>query len=166
MHDYIGVFNEDTSGIRQFTYRFRGDVGYDLFVTIDSEQQTIFDKIVSWFTGEPTIIIWPVIGMRTLRSGLRITLPNNLWAEIRSRSSTARRKLQVIGGTIDSGYRGEYFTVLHNFGFIPRLIRDGQRYAQVVFFEAKRPVVRHLTAEHFLDDQTDRGDAGFGSTGM
>ena len=154
-----------------FSPRKSGDVGYDLPVYIEKSNQTIIDRIVSFFLFKKSIIIWPIIGVRTINSGIYLIMPDHLWAEIRPRSSTSRKKLNILGGTIDSGYHGEMFTVIHNLGFIPRIISHDQRYSQVVFRYAIRPQMRligdesfhHMVNESIKDGG--RGLTGFGSTG-
>lgn len=136
-----------------------GDVGHDLFVIIT--EQTMLERVISLFTKRKVQIIWPLVGVRTVRSGVRIGMGSAIWCEIRPRSSTSRKKLHVLGGPIDSGYRGELYTVLHNLGLVPRLIREGERYAQVVFHQAVRPTIRNVREL----GESERGESGFGSTG-
>lgn len=47
-------------------------------------------------------------------TNVRLQLPEDLWAEIRARSSIARRGLQVDAGTIDPGYRGPLYALVRN----------------------------------------------------
>lgn len=147
------------------------DIGHDLFVQIDREDQTWLDRLWSWVIQSPCIIIWPVVGMRTVRSGVQIQMPDEVWAEIRARSSTSKRKLQILGGTIDSGYRGEYYSVIHNFGLLPKVIAHRDRVAQVVFYYAIRPRVDYIGENYFARivakevEDGGRGTTGFGSTG-
>lgn len=144
-----------------------GDVGHDLPIVIRRSDMTLIEKLYAdiryRLTGEydAVKIVWP-FSSTTLRNGVMIELPNTLWAKIEGRSSTTRKRLMVLGGIIDSGYRGEYFTVLGNFSLIPRVVRDGERYAQVVFYHAVRP---NMAFSPFLNSHTERGDTGFGSTG-
>lgn len=148
-----------------------GDVGHDLEAVILKEEQSLLDRLLSFVLRKRVLIMWPLVGTRTIRSGRYLWMPPHVWCEIRARSSTSQRKLQVIGGTIDSGYRGELYTVLHNFGFLPRLAVEGERYAQVVFKVAIRPQVFHVAQSSFdrmVENEVDdggRGPTGFGSTG-
>jgi deoxyuridine 5'-triphosphate nucleotidohydrolase len=156
-------FVDKTGSHGSWQPRKPGDVGYDLRVEIRG--QTWLDRLISLFVREPVHVVLPVVGTRTVASGVFLDMGDlNVWAEIRPRSSTSRAKLQILGGTIDNGYQGELYTVLHNFGFLPRLIRNGERYAQVVFYPAVRPMTL-LAAS--VDDfgYTGRGSTGFGSTG-
>lgn len=65
-------------------------------------------------------------------------------------------------GLIDSDYRGELLIYLHNHSDVIRTIEPGQRIAQIVIV----PVA--AAAFVSVDDlsETDRGAAGFGSTGQ
>lgn len=157
----------------EFTPKKHGDVGHDLFVRIYKHQQSWLERWMSTVMQRRVLIIWPIVGMRTLHSGVHLVLPDDIWCEIRPRSSTSTRKLQILGGTIDSGYRGELFTVLHNFGLMPKLVFEGERYSQAVFFHAVRPSVEYIEGTTFhmtiraeeLANINARTTTGFGSTG-
>ncbi len=140
-----------------------GDVGHDLHVHVIPRFQSIIDMIVSLVLRKPVYVIWP-FATKLLHSGIAMSVPENIWYMIRSRSSASQKRLMVLGGTIDSGYRGELRTLLYNFGLKPRLIKDGERYAQVVFVEAVRPHMWQVKKFDHLD-ATVRGSTGFGSTG-
>lgn len=150
----------------------RGDVGYDLYVCIDRTEQSWLERVVSKLIGERCLIIWPIVGVKTIHSGIHLVMPDSIWCEVRPRSSTSRKKLNVLGGTIDSGYHGPMFTVLHNLGFIPRIILEGERYAQAVFRLAIRPHLIDIDGYQFnaiVRDSINRGGRamdGFGSTGQ
>lgn len=65
-------------------------------------------------------------------------------------------------GVIDSDYTGEIQVLLTNFGEEPAVIQPGDRVAQIVFapvFVAQWAQVEELTP-------TERGEGGFGSTGV
>jgi dUTP pyrophosphatase len=64
-------------------------------------------------------------------------------------------------GTIDSDYRGEIQIILINLGNEPFTVQNGDRIAQLVI----APVLRGLFTEGILTN-TERGDGGFGSTGI
>jgi dUTP pyrophosphatase len=122
-----------------------GDVGHDL---------------PAWLPDEP-IVLQPG-DRRDIPSGQCICLPHTLGAFIMGRSSTYfRLGLEVIVGTIDSGYTGELRTMVLNRTQQPVTITNGQRLGQVLFFPAVRP--RLVPVDVF--PATDRGTDGFGSTG-
>ena len=65
-------------------------------------------------------------------------------------------------GTIDSDYRGEVKVLAVNLGEEPFTIRHGDRIAQMVV----APVQQFPVEETDTLPDTERGDGGFGSTGM
>lgn len=98
-------------------------------------------------------------------TGLHIQLPVEQELQIRSRSGIAKKDGLVVHqgiGTIDSDYRGEIFVMLRNTGLKARTVNRGDRIAQGVI----APVIRvEFEVVEKLDD-TVRGDAGFGSSGV
>jgi len=65
-------------------------------------------------------------------------------------------------GTIDSGYRGEIGVILHNTSGIDVILAPGERIAQLVIQKVE-------TVEFNIVDaltESDRGEGGFGSTGV
>ncbi len=96
-------------------------------------------------------------------TGVKISLPLNVEAQIRSRSGIALKYgISVLNspGTIDSDYRGEILVLLINFGLNAFIIERGSRIAQLVIspiIQAKLNVVSTLSI-------TKRGQGGFGST--
>lgn len=98
-------------------------------------------------------------------TGLSIALPKGFEAQIRPRSGLAiNHGVTVLNtpGTIDADYRGEISVILINHGKEPFTIQRGMRIAQMVverYSSVKWKVVSDL------EDNTERGDGGFGSTG-
>lgn len=113
--------------------------------------------------GEP-LILQP--GERAMvPTGIRIAIPHGFEAQVRPRSGLAiRHGLSMVNtpGTIDSDYRGEVRVLLINHGQEPFTIRRGDRIAQMVF----APVVRAVWAVQQSLETTERGDGGFGHTGV
>ncbi|MDR1779042.1 MAG: dUTP diphosphatase [Clostridiales Family XIII bacterium] len=98
-------------------------------------------------------------------TGLRIALPPGTEAQIRARSGLALKHGITMAngvGTIDCDYRGEILVALINLGTEPFTIRDGDRIAQMIV--ARYEPVSWVVAETLPD--TDRGEQGFGSTGV
>ncbi|MBO4387921.1 MAG: dUTP diphosphatase [Spirochaetales bacterium] len=98
-------------------------------------------------------------------TGVSIQLPVGFEAQVRPRSGLAARSgVTVLNtpGTIDSDYRGEIRVILVNLSSEPFTISDGDRIAQLVISRHERA---EFTAVPSLDD-TDRGEGGFGSTGI
>lgn len=98
-------------------------------------------------------------------TGIRISMPIGLEAQIRPRSGlAAKHGVTVLNapGTIDSDYRGEICVLLINHGKKDFVIEPGMRIAQMVF--AKVIKVDFEQVEQL--DETNRGVGGFGSTGV
>jgi dUTP pyrophosphatase len=120
-----------------------GDVGYDLKVWC--EQSTIV----------------PPREMLNIRTGVFVKLPDGYWADIRPRSSTfAKRKLFVMGGTIDNGYTGEISVYIWNPTTEPHEVLNGERLAQLVVCKMNTPKIEIVDRLPV----TSRADSGFGST--
>lgn len=98
-------------------------------------------------------------------TGIAIELPAEHEGQVRPRSGLARRHgITVLNapGTIDEDYRGEIEVLLVNFGREPYTIQPGDRIAQLVIAPVRRVDVE--PAETL--STTERGDGGFGSTGV
>ena len=100
-----------------------------------------------------------------VKTGLFIELPVGAEAQVRPRSGLAIKKgVTVLNapGTIDADYRGEIGVILINLSNEPFTINHGDRIAQLVI--AKHESITWKSAEKLSD--SDRGTAGFGSTGI
>lgn len=102
---------------------------------------------------------------RLIPTGLHIALPEGHEAQVRPRSGLAlKHGLTVLNapGTIDADYRGEVGVVLINLSADDFVINDGERIAQLViarYEQADLVVVEEL-------DETERGEGGYGHTGV
>ena len=102
---------------------------------------------------------------RLIPTGLRIALPVGYEAQVRPRSGLAlKHGVTVLNtpGTIDADYRGEIGIILVNLSQTPFVINDGERIAQMVIARHEQP---DLVAVEVLDE-TERGEGGFGHTGI
>lgn len=98
-------------------------------------------------------------------TGLVLELPPGWEGQVRPRSGLAVRHgigLLNSPGTIDSDYRGEVRVLMVNLGTEPFVVRRGDRIAQLVV----APVAAVEVREAGSLSPTDRGDGGFGSTGV
>jgi len=106
----------------------------------------------------------PPLGRVKIPTGLRIEIPAGFEAQVRPRSGLALKTgLTVLNspGTIDSDYRGDLDVILINLGPQDVIIKDGERIAQLV----TAPVCRAQAVEVQTLTPSQRGSAGFGSTG-
>lgn len=114
---------------------------------------------------EDAPVTLPPGGRALITTGLRIALPPGYEAQIRPRSGLAiKHGIGLVNspGTIDSDYRGIVQVILINWGDTPFTIRRGDRIAQMVV----APVTRVSLLERTDLSPTDRGEGGFGSTGI
>lgn len=98
-------------------------------------------------------------------TGLYIALPEGYECQARPRSGLAvKHGVTVLNspGTIDADYRGELKVLLVNLSDTPFVIEPGERIAQLVV--AKHEHVEWSEVE--VLDETERGEGGFGSTGV
>lgn len=98
-------------------------------------------------------------------TGVVIELPEGFEAQIRPRSGLALKygiTLLNTPGTIDEDYRGEIKLIVVNLGNVPYTIKRADRIAQLVI--AKRYTVEIQEVSEL--SSTDRGDGGFGHTGV
>lgn len=113
---------------------------------------------------ETSIILKPLDRI-LVKTGLFIALPEGTEAQVRPRSGLAYKNgITVLNspGTIDADYRGEIGVLLVNLSNNDFEIKDGERIAQLV-------IARHEVAEWDIVQElsnTDRGEGGFGSTGV
>ncbi|HZT42336.1 MAG TPA: dUTP diphosphatase [Chthonomonadaceae bacterium] len=130
-------------------YATAGAAGMDLYAALPEESP----------------VILPPGGRARISTGLRIALPAGYEAQVRPRSGlAAQHGIGMVNapGTIDADYRGVIQVLLINWGEAPFTVRRGDRIAQLVV----APVVRALLVETASLETTDRGEGGFGSTGI
>lgn len=125
------------------TYAHFGDAGADLYANEDIEIQPNEVKII------PT--------------GLRVEIPNGYEMQVRPRSGMST-KTPILGilGTVDSVYRGPLGVMLYNHGAETYQVHKGDRIAQAIIaptYHGNFLVVESLS-------ETERGEGGFGSSGM
>lgn len=98
-------------------------------------------------------------------TGFCMALPGGFEAQVRPRSGLAAKNgITVLNtpGTIDADYRGEVKVILINLSKTDFILERGMRIAQMVI----APVTQARLCIADSLDETDRGDGGFGSTGV
>jgi dUTP pyrophosphatase len=89
----------------------------------------------------------------------------SIFMKVEGRSGLASRGIFPIGGIIDPNYRGEIGIVLHNASESPFCPKQGDRIAQLVVYNIQSAAnVSFEESEEVTE--TERGAAGFGSTGL
>lgn len=98
-------------------------------------------------------------------TGLYFEIPEGYEIQVRPRSGLAfKNGVTVLNtpGTIDSDYRGELKVLLVNLGKEDFTVKSGDRIAQIIL----APVTQADFVQAELLSQTERGEGGFGSTGV
>lgn len=102
---------------------------------------------------------------KLIPTGLHIALPEGYEAQIRPRSGLVLKNgITIINtpGTIDPDYTGDVGVILVNISNEDFVVQPGDRIAQMIinkFEQAEFEVVEKL-------DETERGEGGFGHTGI
>jgi dUTP pyrophosphatase len=110
-------------------------------------------------------VVIPPLGRARIPTALVLEIPPGYEGQVRPRSGLAvRYGVTVLNspGTIDADYRGELGIILVNLGQEPFTVHDGDRIAQLVI----APVIRAQMVETASLSETERGEGGFGSTGI
>lgn len=139
--DMIDIRYNDT-GTPLLRPKMQGDAGWDIITNQD-------------------MVCEPGVGT-DIPTDLYLALPNHIYGVIQARSSTSKKRLLVLPGIIDAGYRGQIFIMTYNLTNIPIIVRRGERIGQMLFF--KRVMNLDITYQSQLRP-SDRGTNGFGSTG-
>ncbi|MHB1253020.1 MAG: dUTP diphosphatase [Candidatus Humimicrobiaceae bacterium] len=127
-------------------FAHNGDAGLDLCSTIDYILKPFERKLV------PT--------------GIKIEIPEGYAGFVQPRSGLAiKHGISLVNtpGLIDSGYRGEIKAILINFDPIENFeIKRGDKICQLVIMKIENA---EIIFKDELDD-SDRGEGGFGSSGL
>ncbi|MBN1553397.1 MAG: dUTP diphosphatase [Phycisphaerae bacterium] len=103
--------------------------------------------------------------IKLIPCGFYMAVPVGYEAQVRPRSGLAIKHgitLPNTPGTIDADYRGEVCVILGNIGREPFTVTRGMRIAQMIL----APVTRANVTEVDALDETQRGEGGFGHTGV
>lgn len=97
-------------------------------------------------------------------TGVRVSIPEGYVGLLAARSSLCWRGLLMANGVgiIDAGFTGEIKVALYNVRNTPSNVAAGERIAQLVIVPCMLPKFEQVES---LGD-TERGDCGFGSTGV
>ena len=139
--------NENLSNIPLPAYKTEGSVGMDICAAM-----------VEKISVKPNSV-------ELIPTNISVEIPEGFEIQVRPRSGLAAKYsigLLNSPGTIDSDYRGEIKIILMNFGKQSFEINPGDRIAQLVL--AKTYKADFIESEKL--NLTNRGDGGFGHTGM
>lgn len=103
----------------------------------------------------------------TVGTGVSLDMSSSryLYAEVFPRSSLGKTGIMLANtvGVIDNDYQGEIKLMLRNVGLEPVVLEYGMRIAQIIFKKFEVPMIRRVRE---FESETDRGEGGFGSTGL
>lgn len=124
-------------------YAYDGDAGMDIF----SLEGVLIPA------GEKAI----------LRTGIKFQIPKGFAGFVWDKSGlAAKHHLKTMAGVLDSNYRGELMIVLTNLGKSDYIASKGSKIAQLVI----KPIENAEIEEGAIEDETIRGEKGFGSSGV
>jgi len=96
-------------------------------------------------------------------TGLALAIPIGYVGLVWDKSGIATKAgVTTLAGVIDAGYRGEVKVALYNTSNSPYTIQAGQKIAQLLIQPITQVDIKVVTEL----DQTQRGEGGFGSTGL
>ena len=130
------------------SYAYPSDSGFDLYSTIE--------------------INIPPFGRALIPTGLKLSIPDEYEIQVRPKSGLALNQgLTVLNtpGTVDSGYVGEIKVIMFNTNSETVTISKGMKVAQAVLCPVVNGRYVSLSLVEKVEDK-DRGDNGFGSTGI
>lgn len=110
----------------------------------------------------------PSLDRKVIRTGLKFKIPVGFEMQIRSKSGLSSKKgLMVLNspGTVDRGYTGEVMVIIFNTNKEEYKINVGDKIAQAVLCPVLDGEVVVIKETEKITDG-DRGDKGFGSTGL
>lgn len=129
--------------------------GYDLYANNYDFAHDLKDWTLMILPGE-TVKVY---------TDIAIEIPNGYFGGIYARSGLACKSGLAPAnkvGIIDSDYRGPLIVCLYNQSSVPQIIHKGDRIAQLIV----QPYLSFEWEEVTDLEETQRGDKGFGSTGI
>lgn len=120
-----------------------------------------FDAGYDLFAIEASVI--PPGERRLVRTGIAMAIPQGYYGRIAPRSGLALKNgIDVMGGVVDAGYRGEIGVILLNTDKTNiHYVQQDDKIAQIIIESCA--AVEFIPVEHL--EESDRKDGGFGSTG-
>ena len=105
-----------------------------------------------------------------IKTKVRVKIPNNYCGQIWSRSSLSLKNgIETGAGVIDSDYQGELGVILYNNTDEKFVFTKEMRIAQMIVVPIfNKPIIQCSDGNEFLSkfSSNERGDGGFGSTGV
>ena len=148
--DLVGIYLSHKDAVLP-NLAYADDVGYDLYAIED--------------------VTVPVGCVCLVKTGVHLSMPENIFAQINTRSSYGKQGILLHYGVIDSGYTGEISVWVMNLArpvddqglqiTAPFVIEKGDKIGQLLFHKAERVNMKQISEL----PETERGDKGHGSSG-
>lgn len=124
------------------SYAHNGDAAFDLFST----------ETITFRSGD----------VHSVPAGIKLEIPDGYAGLIWDKSGLAiKHGLKVLGGVVDSGYRGEVMVGMTNLTDTEYSLKKGEKVAQMIIQKVERVSIEEVEEL----SETKRGEGGFGSTG-
>lgn len=123
------------------------DAGFDVYATDD----------IQLYPGE--VMKHPL--------NIRMKLPRGSWARIETKSGLGSKGMLVYAGVVDEAYRGIPHVIMTNLNMKnvnPIIVRKNEKLAQITMNPHSNDF--YIEQVDSVDTATDRGTAGFGSSGL
>lgn len=121
-----------------------GSAGYDLYSAED--------------------VIIPARGKAVVKTDIALVIPSGYYGRIAPRSGLAANySIDIGGGVIDRDYRGNIQVIMFNHSDHAYLVGVRDRIAQLIL---EQHGILFVEETPYIMPDTERGDSGFGSTGV
>lgn len=96
-------------------------------------------------------------------TGVSVAIPEKYFGMVAEKSGLASKGISIMGGIIDSSYRGHIRVIVQNNTGAPYIFEAGDKIAQLIII----PCIpcQFVKVDELEDGKTDRASNGFGSTG-
>ena len=159
-----------TVDVKDLIKKHETDSCYDICAYVPSKEVLAelakdndrFTKVLNCLNEDGNIVLKPG-EIITVPTNICFELPHNIECQCRPRSGLTSQGITIGWGTVDEEYRGDIGIIITNISSEDFIIKSGERIAQVYFNRKTKVILEDHTGEEI--SETDRGDAGFGSTG-
>lgn len=128
-----------------------GDAGFDLKTPEEVAFSSFYQGDELYNPGMTAII----------DTGVHVEIPDGYYGKIEGRSSLGAKGFTIMGGVIDSSYRGPIKVAIMCLGNSDHTFEAGDKIAQLIIQPCITPELNWVESL----EETSRGDGGFGSTG-
>lgn len=160
----IKVINNSNNSLPE--YADNGSSGCDIKAALNLVNPKFLYDGAKLINGKEGLkLLLPPCSRALIPSGLHVAIPEGYEIQVRPRSGLALKQgvqLTNSPGTIDASYRGDVGVIITNSGSEDFIVNDGDRIAQLILQQV--PKIEWIQVETL--DETDRGEGGFGHTGI